>query len=111
MCTRTDKDPRNCPQAYPAKHKTLNLKQAIVHTGKEKYTEYLTTLITDFSKQATKKLAEYLDSNSNRLTPRENLELAEAFAHIIAGHAEKEPDEYMCQPTEMRKPLELVSLQ
>jgi len=86
---------------YTVTQKTLNLKQVIVHISrrhskmskKENCREHLTTLITDLFKTGSEEnLAEYLVSNSNLPGPRGNLELAEAFADVVAAHAEREPE-------------------
>jgi hypothetical protein len=82
------------------KQKTLNLKQIIVHTErngkmsrKEGYKEHLTDLIDKALKTGNEEnLTEYLTSNSNLPGPRGNLELAEAFADVVAAYAERESE-------------------
>ena len=60
---------------------------------KEGYKEPLTDLIGEALKTGNEEnLTDYLTSNSNLPGPRGNLELAEAFADVVAAYAEGEPE-------------------
>jgi hypothetical protein len=60
---------------------------------KEGYKEPLADLIGEALKTGNEEnLTEYLVSNSNLPGPRGNLELAEAFADVVAAYAEREPE-------------------
>jgi hypothetical protein len=76
---------------------------------KEGYKEHLTDLITDLFKTGDEEnLAEYLVSNSNLPGPRGNLELAEAFADVVAAYAEREPEKLwrLCLKLTQFSPME-----
>jgi hypothetical protein len=60
---------------------------------KEGYKETLINLIDEALKTGNEEnLTKYLASNSNLPGPRGNLELAEAFADVVAGYAGREPE-------------------
>jgi len=60
---------------------------------KEGYKETLTDLIGEALKTGNEEnLTKYLTSNSNLPGPRGNLELAEAFADVVAAYAGREPE-------------------
>jgi hypothetical protein len=60
---------------------------------KENYKEHLTDLIDEALKTGNEEnLKKFLASNSNLPGPRGNLELAEAFADVVAAYAGREPE-------------------